>query len=74
MGPSTAIWGGIPCVILLDDSMDQRGFTDHMDRMFTQIGRGHRLILGVSDDVPPDVNLDRLEQIKQWIQAFGPVS
>ena len=45
-----------------------------MDQLFTELGTGERLILGVSDNVPPDVNPSRLEQIKQWIKAFGPVN
>ena len=28
----------------------------------------------VSDNVPPDVNLSRLEQIEHWIKAFGAVN
>jgi hypothetical protein len=71
-GPDTAAFGGIPCVILIDACTDQRGFETHMDQLFAELGSGRRLILGVSDNVPPEVNLDRLDQIKKWIDAFGP--
>ncbi len=73
MGPDTTVWGGLPCVILIDSSMSQDGFEAYMDTLFAEVGTGRRLILGVSDNVPPDVNLDRLDQVKQWINAFGPV-
>ncbi len=73
-GPAATAWGGIPCVVLLDDTCDQGEFEAHMDKTFADLGSGERLILGVSDNVPPDVNLDRLEQVKQWIDAFGPVT
>ncbi|MBI4553594.1 MAG: hypothetical protein HY710_15120 [Candidatus Latescibacteria bacterium] len=73
MGSRTTIWGGIPSVVLLDSSMEGRTFTGYMDDLFGSLGVGDRLILGVSDNVPPDVNLDRLERIKDWIAAFGPV-
>ena len=72
-GPKTAVWGGIPCVLLLEDVMDERSFEKHMDELFAELGSARRLILGVSDNVPPDADLSRLERIKQWIEAFGPV-
>lgn len=73
MGPDVTVFGGIPCVILIDSVTDQKGFEAHMDQFFAELGNGARLILGISDNVPPDVNLSRLDQIKKWIQAFGPV-
>jgi hypothetical protein len=73
MGDRTTIWGGIPSVALLDDSMTDAQFDAHMDRVFDALGTGERLILGVSDNVPPDVNLDRLDRITRRVQAFGPV-
>ena len=72
-GEDVTIWGGIPCVVLLDDSMDEAIFESYMDRLFAELGSGRRLILGVSDNVPPDVNMDRLERVKEWIERFGPV-
>jgi hypothetical protein len=73
MGKRTTIWGGIPSVALLDDSMTDAGFEAHLDRVFGALGTGERLILGVSDNVPPDVNLDRLDRITRRVEAFGPV-
>ena len=73
MGPDATVWGGIPCVVLLDDVMDEDGFESYVDRLFAELDGGGRLIFGVSDNVPPDVNLTRLERIKEWIEAFGAV-
>ena len=72
-GPDVTVFGGIPCVVLMDQVTDQASFESYMDEMFAELGSGRRLILGVSDNVPPEVNLDRLEQVKKWIDAFGPV-
>ena len=72
MGGKTTVWG-IPAVALLDDSMDDPTFEAYMDDLFDSLGAGDHLILGVSDNVPPDANLDRMEQIKQRVEAFGPV-
>ena len=73
MGPKTTVLGGIPSVALLDDSMDETTFEAYLDDLFGSLGAGDHLILGVSDNVPPDVNLARMEEIKRRIEAFGPV-
>ena len=73
MGPHITIWGGIPAVALLDKSMDDTTFEAYLDELFAYFGTGERLILGVSDNVPPDSNLLRLGKIKERVEAFGPV-
>ena len=73
VGPKATVWGGIPSVTLLDDSMSDEEYTAYMDELFGSLGTGERLILGVSDNVPPDANLTRLEDIKRRVEAFGPV-
>jgi uroporphyrinogen-III decarboxylase len=74
MGEHITVFGGIPCVALMDESMSQSAFEQHMDALFADLGgNARRLILGVSDNVPPDVNLDRLAQVADWINAFGEV-
>ena len=73
MGPGVTIWGGICSIALLKGSMDDAAFERYVDQTFAQIGSGERLILGVSDMVPPDADLNRLERIKERVEAFGPV-
>ena len=73
IGLDKCVYGGIPCIVLEDESMSQRDFEAHLDKLFAELGTGERLILGVSDNVTPGVNLARLEQVKRWIEAFGPV-
>ena len=73
MGPTTTIWGGIPSVSLLNDSMSEAAFQAYLDDMFHSLGAADHLILGVSDNVPPDVNMARLREIKKRVDAFGPV-
>ena len=73
MGPKTTVWGGIPSVTLLDDSMDDATFEAYLDDLFGSLGAGDHLILGVADNVPPDANFARLEYIKERIKEFGPV-
>lgn len=73
MGPKTTVWGGIPSVALLDDAMTDAAFEAYLDDLFGSLGAGDHLILGVADNVPPDANLERLEEIKRRVEAFGPV-
>lgn len=73
LGDETTVWGGIPSVTLLQDSMTDQAFDAYLDDLFGSLGGGDHLILGVSDNVPPDAKLTRLEQIKQRVTDFGPV-
>lgn len=73
MGEEIAVWGGLPSIAFLEDSMSGERFDSYMDALFAELGGGRRLVLGVSDNVPPDANLSRLERVKEWIEEFGPV-
>ena len=73
MGSGITVWGGLCSIAFLKDSMDEAAFEAHLDQTFGELGDGRRLILGVSDNVPPDADLDRLERVKDRIRAFGPV-
>lgn len=67
------IMGGIPAVSLLKNSMTDGQFETFLDDFFEQIGRGERLILGISDTTPPAAEFDRLKKIADRVEAFGPV-
>jgi len=73
MGPRTTVWGGIPSVVLLEESMGEAQFEAYLDQVFGELGTGERLILGVSDNVPPAASLGRLERIRERVEGFGPV-
>ena len=64
IGTETTVWGGIPAVALLQDSMGDDEFERYMETLFSELGDGRRLILGVSDNVPPNALLGRLERIE----------
>jgi hypothetical protein len=71
--PNITIWGGIPSIALLQSNMTDKQFEAYLDEIFDNLGRGDHLILGVSDNVPPDANLTRLELIRKKVEDFGPV-
>ena len=68
-GPDVTIWGGVPSVALLEASMSQQDFSTYVDDLCEQIGDGHRWILGVSDNVPPDADMARLEYLRERFAA-----
>ena len=67
------IMGGFPSVALVKDAMTDRQFDEYLDDFFRQIGRGDRMILGISDTTPPGAEFDRLLKIRDRVEAFGPV-
>lgn len=72
--PKTTVWGGVPAVALLNSSMSDPVFERYLDELFASIGAGDHLILGVSDNVPPDANLERLAEIKRRVEHFCAVN
>jgi uroporphyrinogen-III decarboxylase len=74
MGETTTIWGGLPATAFMPGPMSDASFEKHLDKVFGELGSGKRLILGVSDNVPPDVILERLDLVTERVKAFGPVT
>jgi hypothetical protein len=74
MGATTTIWGGLPAVDFMTGTVSDASFTRHMDRVFGELGSGKQLILGVSDNVPVDANLERLDEVTRRVRDFGPVT
>ncbi len=65
------IFGGIPSVALLANSMSDEEFEKYMARLFREIVPGDRFILGVSDTTPPDAKFERLLRITEMVQTLG---
>jgi hypothetical protein len=74
MGATTTIWGGLPAVAFMNGPMSDASFEAHLDKVFGELGSGKRLILGVSDNMPVDADLDRLDRVTERVRAFGPVT
>ena len=65
------IFGGVPSVALLEESMSDEGFEKFMRNLFAEIAPGDRFILGVSDTTPPDAKFDRLFRITEMVHKWG---
>ena len=68
-GKNVTVWGGVPSVAFLPESMNDGEFERYMDELFAGAADREGLILGVSDNVPPDADLGRLARIGERILA-----
>lgn len=67
------IWGGIPSICFLGNTMSDYDFEKYLDMTLESIGSGRRMILGIADTTPPDAKLDRVIRAAEMIKKFGPV-
>jgi hypothetical protein len=65
------IFGGVPSVALLEESMPDGQFEAFMKNLFREIAPGDRFILGVSDTTPPDAKFERLLRITEMVNEWG---
>lgn len=67
------IWGGIPSVVTLENSMKEKDYEKYLNNLFSNIGDGKRLILSIADTTPPGTNLNRIIKIDKLAEQFSPV-
>lgn len=67
------IWGGIPSVAMLENTMSDRQFDEFLENTLIQAGRADHLILGIADTTPPGAKFERILKIAQAASGFGPV-
>ncbi len=65
------IFGGVPSVALLEESMSDEGFEKFMEDLFREISPGERFILGISDTTPPNAKFERLLRITERVRQWG---
>jgi hypothetical protein len=73
-GGRITIWGGIPSISVLENSMTDYEFETYLDDLFVQIGAGDHLILSIADTAPPAMKFSRLKRIARLAREFGPVT
>ena len=72
-GHTCTVWGGIPSISVLEDSMNDLTFKRFVEEKFENLGRGDHLILYVADTVPPAAKFDRILYLQKKAMEFGPV-
>jgi len=64
------IWGAIDSIALLNDSMNDDDFKKYVENI-VNIAKSKRIILGISDTAPVNMNVDRVLYIKDFILREG---
>jgi len=67
------IWGGIPSISVLENSMSDYEFDKFIDMTMESAGRGDHLILSIADTTPPGAKFERIKKIAKKAREFGPV-
>jgi hypothetical protein len=71
-GPRVAVWGGVPSVALLESSMSAAAFDRWLDGLVAELRRDPaRIIVGVSDNVPPDASLERFARVGEAVASVA---
>jgi len=71
---SVTIWGGVPSIAMLRETMSDNAFYSYIDDMFSNLGSGKRLVVSIADTLPPGTCFDRLEHVAEMCRQFGPVN
>lgn len=72
-GGRVTIWGGVPSVVFLEDSMSEYDFDRYLDMTMESIGDGRRMIIAIADSTPPAAKFERIEKLVKKTREFGPV-
>jgi len=65
------IQGGIPEIMLLEESTSLQDLKDYLDHLFKVISPGKRLIASIGDTSPPKTDFDRLLYIGERFEKEG---
>ena len=67
------IWGGLPSICTLKGSMTDYNFEKYLNKWFTDIDKGQKLIISFADTTPPYAELGRILKVARLAREFGPV-
>lgn len=68
--PKLTLFGGIPSTVVLPGT-SEADFEAYMDELFRAVAPGRRIVLGVADEVPPQVVFSRLQRIGERVEREG---
>jgi hypothetical protein len=64
------IWGGIPSICVLEDSMSDYEFEKYANSLFEKLGRADHMILSFADTTPPGAKFERIKKIASLAESF----
>jgi corrinoid protein of di/trimethylamine methyltransferase len=65
------IFGGIPSILLLQESTPEEEFEAYLDHLFRAVAPGKRMILGIADSTPPQAIFQRLVRMGEKVEREG---
>lgn len=65
------IHGGIPEMLLLEESTTWDDLKDYMDNFFKVVAPGSRFVASIGDTTPPNADFDRLDYIGERMEKEG---
>jgi 5-methyltetrahydrofolate--homocysteine methyltransferase len=65
------LFGGIPSILLLQESTTDEEFEAYLDHLFRAVVPGKRMILGIADSTPPKAVFQRLVRIGERVEREG---
>ena len=69
-GGNVTIWGGLPSICVLEDSMSDKEFDRYIKEFFEKLGEGKNIILSFADTTPPAARFDRIEKVARMAKDF----
>jgi len=69
-GDNITIWGGLPSICVLEDSMSDKEFDRYIKEFFEKLGGGNNIILSFADTTPPAAKFSRIELVAEMARAF----
>ena len=70
-GDSITIWGGIPEILLMEETATKEELDAYLDDLFRAVAPGSRFIVGIADTTPPHADFDRLRHIGERVEKEG---
>jgi hypothetical protein len=71
-GDKITVWGGLPSICVLEESMNDNEFERYIDSFFRDLGEGRHIILSFADTTPPDAKFQRIERVAEMAGQFKP--
>ena len=69
-GDNITIWGGLPSICVLEDSMSDSEFDQYINKFFEGLGEGKNIIISFADTTPPAAKFERIEKVAEMARKF----
>jgi hypothetical protein len=64
------IWGGIPSICVLENSMNDYEFEKYASSLFEKLGNAEHIILSFADTTPPGAKFERIKKIASLAESY----